>query len=64
MDAAGANWGLLTIVGPLLLGAALLWALLRNRKSTPREIERTEDATRRLYDVEEAKRDTEDRDAP
>jgi len=60
MDAGGINWGLINIVGPLLLVAVLLWAVLRNRKSTPRENERTEDATRSLYDEEEAARDKEE----
>jgi hypothetical protein len=54
MDLGGFNWSLLTIVGPILLFAVILWATLRNRKSTPREIERTEEATRELYKEEDA----------
>lgn len=35
--------------GFLVLGAVILWAMRNNRQS-PREYERTEDATRKLYD--------------
>ena len=62
MDDGGAGWGLLTIIGPVLLGAVLLWALLRNRKASPREDDRTEAATRDLYQREEAARRREDDD--
>jgi hypothetical protein len=41
-------WGLLTIVGPIVLGAILLWAVLTNRRSR-RENARTEAATHDLY---------------
>ena len=41
-------WGLLTIIGPILLGAALLWAVLNNRRSRA-EKQRTETATHDLY---------------
>ena len=45
----GSQWGLLTIIGPILLAAAIAWAIFANRK--PRlPIEDTEDATRKLYD--------------
>lgn len=30
----GSLWGVMTIVGPILLGLALLYALLRNRAET------------------------------
>ena len=53
MDLGGASWALINIVGPLVLAAVILWALLRNRKSTPREEERTEEATRDLYREED-----------
>ena len=36
MDLGGGNWAIINIVGPLLLAAVLLWALLRNRKSRRR----------------------------
>jgi hypothetical protein len=45
----GAQWGLLTIIGPIVLAAAILWAMLHNRGSK-REVERTEEATREMYD--------------
>ena len=54
MDSGGFNWAILNIVGPLLLLVALAWALLRNRKSKPKDIERTEAATRDLYREEDA----------
>lgn len=47
---AGDFWGLITIIGPVLLGAVLIWALLRNRKTTPREDAHTEQATHDLYE--------------
>jgi len=53
-------WSLLTVVGPILLLAVLLWAVLRNRASTPREVERTEHAThdlRERIDAEEKRDD-------
>jgi hypothetical protein len=42
-------WGIVTIVGPILLAGAIIWAMLNNR-GTKREVERTEEATKRLYD--------------
>ena len=54
MDLGGGIWGIITIVGPLVLAAVILWALLKNRKATPREIERTERATDKLYKEEDA----------
>jgi hypothetical protein len=56
MDLGGGNWAILNIVGPLLLAAVLLWALLRNRKSRNRDVDRTEQGTRDLYREEEEKR--------
>ena len=50
---SGAFWSIITIAGPLLLGAVLLWALLRNRKAAPRDDARTEEATRNLYKEED-----------
>ena len=41
-------WGLLTVVGPILLAAVVLWAVLNNRRSRG-EKRRTEEATRNLY---------------
>ncbi len=45
---AGGFWGIITIVGPILLLAILIFAVLRNR-ATPREARRTEEATKALY---------------
>ena len=56
MDAGGFNWSLLTIVGPALLAVVILWALLRNRKTSRAERDRTEQATHDLYREEEAER--------
>ena len=42
-------WGVINIVGPLLLGAVLLWAVLNNRRSRA-EKRRTEEATRERYE--------------
>ena len=61
MDLGGSSWSLLTVVGPILLAVALLWALLRNRKkNSPADIERTERATHDLYDAEQAAHRDED----
>jgi len=56
MDSGGFNWTLLTIVGPAILAVVILWALLRNRGASRSERDRTEDATHRLYEQEEAER--------
>jgi len=56
MDLGGGNWAIINIVGPLLLAAVLLWALLRNRASRRRDTDRTEQGTRDLYREEEEKR--------
>jgi hypothetical protein len=56
MDAGGGSWGIINIVGPLLLAAVLLWALLRNRGASRREIDKTEEATREIYREEEEAR--------
>ena len=51
----GSLWSLATIIGPFLLAAAILWALMRNRKRhAPEDIARTEAATHRLYDRQDA----------
>jgi hypothetical protein len=52
MDLGGLGWILMDVVGPLLLVAVLIWAIVRNRKSrTPRAV--TEEGTRCLYEREE-----------
>ena len=42
-------WAFLVIGGFIILGAAIAFAALRNRVSS-RQMERTEEATRKLYD--------------
>ena len=46
--------GLMTIVGPVILLALLLWLVLRGRSSG--KAGRTEQATDQLYDEEERRR--------
>jgi preprotein translocase subunit YajC len=46
-----ALWGVMTILGPVLLLAALTWAMVRNRQQRmPESQELTERATRELYE--------------
>jgi len=52
MDLGGGSWGIITIVGPLLLVAVLAWAALRNRTSRAKK-DMTEQATRDLYREED-----------
>ena len=47
-------WTLVVIVGPILLAIGLLWSMLHNRGSKA-DMKRTEDATRRNYDAENAR---------
>ena len=54
MDLGGFSWGIQTIGGGFLLFAVLLWAVLKNRKSSQAEVDRTEAATRELYREEDA----------
>lgn len=51
MDAAGFQWTLITVVGAILLGAVIAWAILNNRSSRA-EKEQSERATRRVYEEE------------
>ena len=55
MDSGGWNWAIIDILLPAILVVVLLWAFLRNRSSR-REIDRSEQATRDLYSEEEEKR--------
>jgi hypothetical protein len=57
MDSGGFSWGLITIVGPILLLIVLAWAVLRNRRSKTRK-DVTEAGTRRVYEEEERRRRT------
>ena len=47
-------WSFVVIAGPIILVAALLFAMLRNRKRSPREEAHTEQATRELYKQQSA----------
>ncbi len=52
-------WGLMTIVGPIILLVLLLWAVMRSRRrpNPPTDTtHRTEQATDQLYDAEEQRR--------
>ena len=50
----GWMWSLATVLGPILLLGVILWAMTRNRKGGPREIERAERGARELReDIEE-----------
>jgi hypothetical protein len=51
----GWMWILINFVGPFLLLAVIVWAYLRNRRSSPGEIERSERGARELR--EEIERD-------
>jgi len=44
----GVMWSLVTILGPALLIAAIVWAYLRNRNPRPGEIARAEEGAREL----------------
>jgi hypothetical protein len=48
-------WIIVVFVGAFALGGAILWAMANNRTSR-RTLERTEQATRDLYDGETADR--------
>ncbi|MFW2830681.1 hypothetical protein [Sphingomonas sp. ID0503] len=57
-------WSLMTIVGPIVLAAALIWAILRNRKTSAA---RSEQGARDLYAREnrdERRREAESQSAP
>jgi len=52
-------WGMVNIIGPLILLALLVWLVLRSRRNNGRPTdttEQTERATDRLYDEEEQRR--------
>jgi hypothetical protein len=52
----GNLWALATFVGPILLAAAIIWAIARNRRQRPGEIARSERATHDLYEREDRDR--------
>ncbi|HTH29482.1 MAG TPA: hypothetical protein VL918_13585 [Sphingobium sp.] len=46
-----ALWAVMTVIGPILLMAVMIWAILRNRQQrTQASQDRTERATRQLYE--------------
>jgi len=51
-------WGIMNIMGPVILGFLLVWLVLRNRRSSKDrvDVERTERATHELYREEEQAR--------
>lgn len=51
IDLGGGLWGVMTVLGPVVLAAVLLWAVLHNRTSKRRKRE-TEEATREMYDAQ------------
>lgn len=53
IDSGGGLWGIITILGPILLAAVLLWAILNNRTSKA-EKRRTEEATKRMHEEQNA----------
>lgn len=56
----GNLWSLATFLGPILLAAAILWAIARNRKQRPGEIARSE---RAVHDnIERTDREDHERD--
>ncbi len=58
----GWMWSLATVLGPILLIAAIVWAYLRTRNPRPGEIERAEQGARELR--EEIEKDEARNDAP
>ena len=56
MDGGGSSWGIINILGPLLLLLVLAWAVLRNRGRAKGGVtkEETERATKELYREEDA----------
>ena len=64
MDGGGTSWGIINILGPLLLIIVIAWAILRNRKAKGGvSKEDTERATRELYRKEDAAHRRESDDA-
>ena len=46
-------WFLMTVVGVIILGAALAYGLMRNRRMTHGQKDLSERSTERLYDAEQ-----------
>ena len=49
----GSLWGVITVVGPIILIVAIAWAVLHDRGS-PADVAETEEATARMYDAQNA----------
>ena len=50
-------WTLMTIIGPAILLAAIVWVAIRSRRSNrPEDVARSEKATHDLYEEEEERR--------
>ena len=43
------NWWWVTVLGPIILGGVMAYALMTRRRLTPAERSAQKDATRRLY---------------
>jgi len=62
MDMGGVNLFVMEVIGVVLLGAVLLWAVLRTRsRGKETSNPRTEEATRELYEAEDKATKDEDR---
>ena len=59
--ANGGLWVVVVFIGAFVLIAAMAWAKAQNAKRTPREEQRTEDATKRLYEEQSREDDLRDR---
>jgi hypothetical protein len=54
MDLGGINLFVMEVIGVVILGAVLVWAVLRTRsKGKETSNPRTEEATRELYEAED-----------
>ena len=55
MDAIGGLWGFgVVLIGGFFLGGVIIWSILQNRKSSPKDIDRTEHATHDMYKAQDA----------
>lgn len=43
-------WGAVVVIGPIVLALVIAWAMFRNCAATKHDLERTEAATRAMYD--------------
>ncbi len=54
MTPSGGLWPLLTVLGPILIIVAIAWAIMRNRKTSRADLERTERGTHDNYAAQDA----------